>query len=137
VELEEPVTLRTGDYASFESAWHELERRSQSELPRDVSIAIAGPVSGGELSLTNSQWRFNRKRIVDQLGLNSIILMNDFGAVAHAVATAGETSLLHVAGPEGPLPERGVVTICRSRHTSAGWRVDWNRNLLSKKAPSN
>ena len=111
VELGEPVTLRTSDYASFESAWYEFERRSQTELPRELAIAIAGPVDGAELSLTNSQWRFNRDRIVDQLGLNSITLMNDFGAVAHAVATAGETVLLHMAGPERPLPEKGVVTI--------------------------
>jgi len=111
VELGEPVTLRTGDYASFESAWHEFERQAQTELPRELSIAIAGPVSGEELSLTNSQWRFNRDRIVEQLGLNSLMLMNDFGAVAHAVATVDENQLLHVTGPDEALPERGVVTI--------------------------
>jgi len=111
IELGEPVTLRTGDYASFESAWHEFERRTQTQLPRELSIAIAGPVDGNELSLTNSQWRFNRNRIVDQLGLNSIMLMNDFGAVAHAVAAADKMGLLHIAGPEEALPERGVVTI--------------------------
>jgi glucokinase len=111
VTLGEPVTLRTDDYTSFESAWHQFERQSQGELPRELSIAIAGPVRGEELSLTNSQWRFNRDRIVDQLGLKSIMLMNDFGAVAHAVATVGETALLHIAGPDEPLPESGVVTI--------------------------
>jgi glucokinase len=111
VKLGEPVTLRTRDYASFESAWEEFERQSQTELPRELAIAIAGPIDGAELSLTNSQWRFNRDRIVDQLGLSSIVLMNDFGAVAHAVATADDTVLLHIAGPNKPLPKRGIVTI--------------------------
>ena len=111
VELGEPVTLRTRDYASFESAWDEFERQSQTELPRELAIAIAGPIDGAELSLTNSQWRFNRDRIVDQLGLSSIMLMNDFGAVAHAVATVDDTVLLHIAGPNKPLPNTGHVTI--------------------------
>jgi len=111
VALGEPITLRTADYASFESAWHEFERQSQVDLPRELSIAIAGPTDGAELSLTNSQWRFNRDRITDQLCLNSIALMNDFGAVAHAVAIVEETAFSHITGPEVPLPENGVVTI--------------------------
>jgi len=111
VQLDEPVTLHTADYASFESAWQTFERQAQAELPRELSIAIAGPVDGAELSLTNSQWRFNRDRIVDQLGIKSIMLMNDFGAVAHAVAAVDETALVHIAGPDEPLPSTGVVTI--------------------------
>jgi len=111
VQLGEPVTLRTKDYASFESAWREFESQSQTQLPRDLSIAIAGPIDGVELSLTNSQWRFNRDRIVDRLGLKSLMLMNDFGAVAHAVANVDEAELLHVAGPVETIPEKGVVTI--------------------------
>jgi glucokinase len=111
VELAAPVTLRTGDYASFESAWREFERQSQTELPRELAMAVAGPVDGAELSLTNSHWRFNRDQIVDQLGLNSIMLMNDFGAVANSVATMDERELIHLAGPEEPIPETGVVTV--------------------------
>lgn len=111
VELGEPVTLRTGDYASFDSAWHEFERQSQAELPSKLSIAIAGPIDGSELSLTNSQWRFDRDRIADRLGLESITLMNDFGAAAHAVATVHEGDFLHITGPDERLPETGVVTV--------------------------
>ncbi|WP_028969346.1 glucokinase [Sphingomonas sp. URHD0057] len=111
IELGEPVTLRTADHVSFESAWNEFERQSGTALPRELSIAIAGPVDDAELSLTNSQWRFNRDRMVEELGLHSITLLNDFGAVAHAVATVGEAALLHIAGPDEPLPERGVVTV--------------------------
>jgi len=40
-----------------------------------------------------------------------VIVINDFGAVAHAVARAREEDLLHLAGPEGPLPPTGTISV--------------------------
>jgi len=49
--------------------------------------------------------------IDEQLGLDKVTLINDFGAVAHAVARTPEEQLVHIAGPDKPLPERGTVTV--------------------------
>lgn len=111
VELGEPVTLMTGDYVTFEGAWQEFGERSSIDLPRNLAIAVAGPVTGDELSLTNSRWRFNRSEILRQLGLSSIVLVNDFGAVAHSLSAIDDASLLHITGPDEPLPTKGIVTV--------------------------
>ena len=56
VELGPAVTLRTGEHASFETAWEEFGERMGCELPRELAIAVAGPVDGEVLKLTNNPW---------------------------------------------------------------------------------
>jgi glucokinase len=111
ISLAEPVTLKTDDYASLQTAWEEFERRCQCALPRAASIAIAAPIVGDTIRMTNSSWIFHTQAIDEQLGLDQVTLINDFGAVAHAVARAPEDQLVHIAGPDKPLPKRGTVSV--------------------------
>lgn len=111
ISLGEPVTLKTGDHASLQTAWEEFERRCDGPVPRAASIAIAAPIVGDTIRMTNNSWIFHTHAIDDQLGLDRVTLINDFGAVAHAVASAPESELVHIAGPELPLPETGTVTV--------------------------
>ena len=46
-----------------------------------------------------------------ELGLERMLLLNDFGAIAHAVSVLGEDELAPIAGPDGPLPAEGVTTV--------------------------
>ena len=111
IALGEPVTLRTSDYASLQTAWQEFERRTGAPVPRAASIAIAAPIVGDTIRMTNNSWIFHVNSIDDQLGLDRVTLINDFGAVAHAVASAPAEQLVHIAGPDKPLPERGTVSV--------------------------
>jgi len=111
ISVDEPVTLKTGDYASLQTAWEEFERRVSAPVPRAASIAIAAPIVGETIRMTNNSWIFHVGALDDQLGLEKVTLINDFGAVAHAVARAPEDQLVHITGPQGPLPSRGTVTV--------------------------
>ena len=111
ISVGEPVTLKTDDYASLQTAWEEFERRAGVRVPRAASIAIAAPIVGDTIRMTNNSWIFHAGALDDQLGLEKVTLINDFGAVAHAVANAPEDQLVHITGPEGPLPERGTVSV--------------------------
>jgi glucokinase len=111
ITLDEPVTLNTDDYASLQTAWEEFERRCQCPVPRAASIAIAAPIVGDTVRMTNNSWIFQIHAIDDQLGLDRVTLINDFGAVAHAVARAPEDQLVHITGPDKPLPKRGTVSV--------------------------
>jgi glucokinase len=110
VGLSEPVTLKTNEHGSFQLAWQEFGRRS-GDLPNELAIAFAGPVGGEMLKLTNNPWVIRPALIKERLGVDRYTIVNDFGAVAHAVATLGEGDFLHLCGPERPLPERGVISI--------------------------
>src|ERR1700719_2513179 len=53
---------------------------------RAAVLAVAGPVEGGEIKLTNRDWRFNCDQLAERFGFTRIHAINDFEAVAHALA---------------------------------------------------
>lgn len=111
IALGEPETLHTRDHASFQTAWEDFRRRQGGALPRAVAIAIAGPIGGEMIRFTNNPWIIRPAMIPEQLGVERYTLVNDFGAVAHAVARADPSHLLHLAGPDTPLPTTGAITV--------------------------
>jgi len=111
VSLGDPVTLRTADHASLQIAWQEFGRQVGVELPDALGMAFAGPVGGELLKLTNNPWVIRPALMEERLGVTRYKIVNDFGAVAHAVAQFGPENFEHLCGPEGPMPESGVTTI--------------------------
>jgi glucokinase len=111
VSLGEAVTLRTADHASFQLAWQEFERQSGAPLPGAVAIAVAGPVGGEIIKFTNNPWIIRPTLIPDRLGADKYIVVNDFAAVAHAVAQADPEHFIHLTGPEVPLPSQGTISV--------------------------
>ncbi len=80
--------------------------------PRAAAVAVATPVVGDELLLTNSGWRFSRTQMEQTLGLQALRVLNDFEALslalprlgadqwrAHARAPRAEAGVLAVVGP--------------------------------------
>ena len=111
VGLDEPIVMETRDHASFQLAWQHFRSRNPGDEPDAISIAFAGPVTGDVLKLTNSPWIIRPALIKEKLGVRDFVIVNDFGAVAHAVAHLGDDQMAQVCGPPGPLPDEGVTTI--------------------------
>ena len=111
IGLGEPVTLKTSDYASLATAWEDFAARCGCAVPRAAAIAIAAPVTGKMLRMTNNSWVLETGALDAQLGLDAVNVINDFGAVAHAVARSDAEHLEHLAGPDLPLPETGTVSV--------------------------
>ena len=109
--LDEPVTLKTADHASLQTAWEAFGARIGGTLPRAAGIAIAAPIAGETLKLTNNPWVIHPATLPAQLGLDRHVLVNDFGAVGHAVARAAPDHFIHLAGPDEPLPASGTISI--------------------------
>jgi glucokinase len=109
--LGEPVTLKTAEHSSFQLAWEEFGRREGIELPKELAIAFAGPVGGEVLKLTNNPWVIRPALIKERLGVDRYVVVNDFGAVAYAVATLPDEHFRHLCGPERPLPKEGVISV--------------------------
>ena len=111
IDLGEPVTVKTNEFASFQHAWQEFGRRIEEPLPHELAIAFAGPVGGDVLKLTNNPWVIRPALMQEKLGVERFVIVNDFAAIAHAVAGLGVSDYRHVCGPESDLPESGVVSI--------------------------
>lgn len=111
VAIDRQLTLRTADHASLCQAWERFAQHVGDPLPREIAIAFAGPVEGNSLKLTNSPWTIERDRLKSDLGIDRHLIVNDFGAVAHAVAALDGSAFDHLCGPEKPLPGEGVISI--------------------------
>ncbi len=111
IDLGEAVTLKTAEHASFQTAWEDFGRISGQPLPKAAAIAIAGPVDADVIKLTNNPWIIRRSLVCEKLGVDSFVIVNDFGAVGHAVAQASAEHFLHITGPEQPLADAGTISI--------------------------
>ena len=109
--LGEAITLKTAEHASFQTAWQEFERLNGAPLPRAAAIAIAGPVGADIIQLTNNPWIIRRSMMCDALQVDNFVIVNDFGAVGHAVAQAGPEYFQHLTGPDQDFATDGTLSI--------------------------
>lgn len=107
----EAQTLKTTDYASLQTAWEEFARRLGHRPPPAAGIAFAGPVGGEVIKLTNNPWVIRPDHIPETLGAKRYKLVNDFGAVAHAVAQLDARHFRRLCGADRPLTDADVVSI--------------------------
>ncbi|WP_370189954.1 glucokinase [Qipengyuania sp.] len=111
ITLGEPETLHTEDHASFQTAWEDFRERMGGTLPPRVAMAIAGPVGGEVIRFTNNPWIIRPALVREKLGVEEYCIVNDFEAVAHAVARVGDDQFIHLTGPEKPLAPTGRLSV--------------------------
>ena len=111
ITLDEPETIHTKDHASFQTAWEDYRERKGGTLPPRVAMAIAGPVGGEVIRFTNNPWIIRPALVREKLGVEHYCIVNDFEAVAHAVARVDESHLIHLTGPQKPLAPTGRLSV--------------------------
>jgi len=78
--------------------------------PARAAIAVASPVGGDEIRLTNRAWSFSQRELRLALGLRNLEILNDFGAVAFAVPALQPDDAATLYGAQDA-PLRGPVTV--------------------------
>ncbi len=94
-EQEEPhefPTVQTADFPTIDDAIRQVVLDVTSVRPRSAILAIAGPIDGDEIDLTNCDWVVRPKKMISELGFEDVLVVNDFEAQALAVATLTEAS---------------------------------------------
>jgi glucokinase len=74
--------LSVGDFAGPLEAIQAYLGELGWPVLRAAAIALAGPVHHDEFQLTNAPWTFSRARLKSGLGLQRLLLLNDFTALA-------------------------------------------------------
>jgi glucokinase len=92
-------------------AWEAFGTTIGRALPRAAALAVAGPVVGEELKLTNNPWVIRPAMVNEKLGVDAHVLVNDFEAVAYAVGACGGGAFQHICGPDVPLPDTGTISV--------------------------
>jgi glucokinase len=85
--------------------------------PRAATLAIAGPIDGDEVALTNRAWRFRRGEFAKRFGFSHLRIVNDFEAIAWALRNLAPTE----TRPLGkPVPPREGVKVVLGPGTGLG-----------------
>lgn len=103
--LGEVTTLRCADHATLADAIRVyLDERT---APQDCAIAIANPVDGDRVRMTNHHWEFSITALQAQFGFRRLRVLNDFTALALALPLLGVDERRQVGGsdaaPDAPI----------------------------------
>jgi glucokinase len=107
-----------------------LDHRRASDRPKRAALAIAAPIVGDEVRMTNIGWRFSQSELRDALGLSSLQVSNDFAAVAWALPHLAPDDVVQIGGtggaPRGTLAALGPgsgLGVSALVPTADGWTV--------------
>lgn len=71
-----------------------------SRQVRHAAMAIANPVTGDQIRMTNAAWAFSIEAVRQQFGLETLLFINDFTALAMALPFLPPASLRQFGGEE-------------------------------------
>jgi glucokinase len=91
--------IRCSDYQSLAAALGAY-LATLPERPEQAAIAVAGPVTSGTINLTNAPWSFTGEELSRTTGLDEMMLLNDFAALAHALPYLAGADLHQIGGCE-------------------------------------
>ncbi len=94
------ASLRCADHAQFQDAVRSyLDTLPVGRIPH-AAVAIANPVEGDEVRMTNYHWRFSIEATRQLLAFDTLVVVNDFTALAMGVPRLGGHERRQVGGGE-------------------------------------
>ncbi len=82
----------------------------ENARPSAAAIAVAAPVTGDEVRMTNRNWHFSVATLAGELQLDRLEVINDFTAVALSLPHLTEADLVTVGGG-APRPAAAMAAI--------------------------
>ncbi len=113
--LSHMASLRCAEHADFHAAisayLNDLPPQALGEagVLEHAAVAIANPVEGDQVRMTNYHWKFSIEQMRQRLGLQTLVVVNDFTALAMALPRLGPGQRRQVGGGE-PV-ERSVLGV--------------------------
>jgi len=111
--FEHRASLRCADHADF----HGAVRTYLDTLPAGLrvehaAVAIANPVAGDEVRMTNYHWAFSIEAMRQRLAFDTLLVVNDFTALAMSLPRLPASSSRQVGG--GAARARSVIGLLGS-----------------------
>ena len=110
--FEHSASLRCAEHSDFHAAISAyLASLPQGEAARiaHAAIAIANPVEGDAVRMTNYHWQFSIEQMRQRLSLQTLVVVNDFTALAMALPRLAPSHRHQVGG--GQARERSVIGV--------------------------
>ena len=106
-QFEHQASLRCADHANFHAAVTAYMANLPAAHIDHAAVAIANPVEGDQVRMTNYHWEFSIEQMRERLGLQTLVVVNDFTALALALPRLRPSQRRQVGG--GSPVARSVV----------------------------
>ena len=101
VPLEAIRVLSCRDYDNLDKAVASYLADSGVPAVDQVCLAVASPVRGTQVQMTNNHWCFDTEAVRQQFGWSVFKVINDFAAMALGVLHVADDQRIHVCGGPG------------------------------------
>jgi len=98
--IQDQTVLKGVDYPDFVSAYQAYMKLVDNPPVSDAAIAIANPIDGDMIKMTNHNWEFSIEDSRKKLGLDSLVFKNDFEALAMSIPFLTGADVYQVGGNE-------------------------------------
>lgn len=90
--------LPTTDHATLADAVRSYLLQQQLPPPAQMAMGIANPISSDDVRMTNHHWGFSISALQAELGLQRLVVLNDFTALALALPSLRTEQLRQIGG---------------------------------------
>lgn len=105
------ATYRNVDFLSFEKVLAQYLHHINARSCAQIYLAVAAPIDGEKVALTNCDWVIDRARLRQVTGAKTIHLLNDLEALACALIDPSALGAKHVAGPTNLRADGGRMLV--------------------------
>src|SRR6476469_5098065 len=90
--------LKCDDFSGIVPLLHSYLADHKNIRLNHAAFALANPISGDMTRMTNRDWTFSTDEVRRELGLNTLLIVNDFTALAMSLPGLSGTDLMQVGG---------------------------------------
>jgi len=109
--IDAPMALRCAAYPDLYSAAGDyLKKAAPPQAPDRAAIAIACPITGDFVEMTNHAWSFSAAELKSKLALDRLDVVNDFTAQALSIRHLTEADRAQI-GPGQPDPDGPIAVL--------------------------
>ncbi|MBI3370064.1 MAG: glucokinase [Burkholderiales bacterium] len=89
---------RCADFASLLDAMRHWLAAQAGPAPRACALGVATAITGDQVRLTNHPWQFSIRQLQAQLGVERLLVLNDFSALAWSLPVLPASALRQIGG---------------------------------------
>jgi glucokinase len=99
------------EFADLPAALAHFLNLAGGPRPVRLGLAVAGPVFGDEVKLTNARWQFSIRHLKKHLELDQLEVVNDLEALAHVLPYLGSEDALCIGAEIGNRSTKAAMAV--------------------------
>lgn len=107
--IEDIDVLPCKEYATLADAIRSYLEGAHTHAVHHAAIGIANPVNGDRVQMTNHHWSFSIEETRQALGFHTLLVLNDFTALALSLPHLPASELVQVGGGEAKPGAKALI----------------------------